>query len=123
MMKYILTLPFLVSTLAFADDSAPAKGGNYTQLILMLGLALVFSYFILWRPEQRRRKAMQKQRESMKKGDRVTAMGMIGTISKIQENTIILKTCDGSKIEILKAAITDVQPSTTQEAEEKSTES
>ncbi len=102
---------FLLSTQAWADPAgAPdAKGGGLTQTMLMIGFALVFFYLVLWRPEQKRRKAAEKQRSSMKVGDRVTAMGIIGTISKIQDSTIILKMVDGSKIEILKAVVTDVQ--------------
>jgi preprotein translocase subunit YajC len=103
---------FLFSTQAWADGAAPgAKEGGLSQTLIMIGVALVFFYFILWRPEQKRRKAAEKQRNSMKIGDRVTAMGIIGTVAKIQDNTIIVKMYDGSKIEILKAAITDVQPS------------
>ena len=45
----------------------------------------------------------------MKLGDRITAMGIIGTLEGIQETTVILKMCDGSKIEMLKNCITDVQ--------------
>ena len=62
----------------------------------------------MWRPEQKRRKSLEAQRNSLKKGDRVTAMGIIGTIFRIEENTVILKMVDGSKIEFLKAAISDV---------------
>jgi preprotein translocase subunit YajC len=109
---FFLGLPALfLSTSLFAQDAeaAPAQG-NFMQTLIMIGIALVFFYFILWRPEQKRRKAMEKQRSSLKKGDRVTAMGIIGTISKIQDNTVILKMVDGAQIEMLKAAITDVQP-------------
>ena len=80
------------------------------QTLLMIGVALVFFYFILWRPEQKRRKAAEQMRSSLKKGDKVTAMGIVGKIDKIQEQTVILRMVDGAKIEILKAAITDVQP-------------
>ena len=57
---------------------------------------------------------MDKQRSSLKSGDKVTAMGIIGTVAKIQENSVILKMYDGAKIEVLKAAITDVQPSSSE---------
>ena len=100
----------LCSAQAFADGEAPvAREGGMSQTLMMIGVALVFFYFILWRPEQKRRKAAEAQRNSMKVGDKVTAMGIIGTIARIQENTIIVKMYDGAKIEILKAAITDVQ--------------
>lgn len=102
---------------AFADDAAPAgREQNFMQTIIMIAIALVFFYFILWRPEQKRRKTMEKQRSSLKKGDRVTAMGIIGTVVRVQDTSIILKMVDGNKIEVLKAAITDVQPGTEEDA-------
>lgn len=106
----------------FAQDGAEApttghQGGSLMQTVIMIVIALVFFYFILWRPEQKRRKEMDKKRSGLKKGDRVTAMGIIGTVVKIQDTSIILKMVDGStKIEVLKAAITDVVPGTEEDA-------
>ncbi len=110
---------FLCSAQAFADgEGAPAgKEGGMSQTLMMIGVALLFFYFILWRPEQKRRKAAEAQRNSMKVGDKVTAMGIIGTIARIQETSVIVKMYDDSKIEILKAAITDVQSSTDEKPE------
>lgn len=100
----------------FAQDTAPTPGGGISQTLIMIGIALVFFYFILWRPEQKRRKAADQMRSSLKKGDRVTAMGIIGRVDKINEQTVILKMVDGAKIEILKGAITDVQSSTEEDS-------
>lgn len=98
----------------FAEDGelppAPSRDQGFSQTLIMIAIALIFFYFILWRPEQKRRKEMETQRSSMKKGDKVTAMGIIGTIVKIQEHSVILRMYDGSKIEFLKAAISDVTP-------------
>lgn len=99
-----------------AADTAPAGGQNFMQTFVMIGVAIVFFYFILWRPEQKRRKAMEQQRNALKKGDRVTAMGIIGTVVKIQENTIVLRMVDGAKIEMIKSAITSVEPGTEEDA-------
>ena len=94
-----------------------------TQTLVMIGIALVFFYFILWRPEQKRRKAAEQMRNSLKKGDRVTAMGIVGKVDRIQEQTIVLRMIDGAKIEMLKAAITEVQPGSESGSEEASRES
>ncbi len=100
---------FAPAAAVFAQDAAPTPGGGLTQTLIMIGIALAFFYFILWRPEQKRRKASDQMRNSLKKGDRVTAMGIIGRVDKINEQTVILKMVDGAKIEVIKAAITDVQ--------------
>lgn len=106
-MKNSLLLCFPFGALFAQDASAPQGGLN--QTLIMIGIALVFFYFILWRPEQKRRKAAELMRSSLKKGDRVTAMGIVGKIDRIQDETLILKMVDGAKIEVLKAAVTDVQ--------------
>ena len=115
MKKWIYSLisfqAFVLSGALFAQETpeaAPRDQGFY-QTMIMLVIAVVFFYFILWRPEQKRRKALDQQRGSMQKGDRVTAMGIIGTVSRVLDHSVILRMYDGSKIEVLKAAITDVQ--------------
>lgn len=92
------------------EEALPPRDQGLWQTVVMIGIALVFFYFILWRPEQKRRRALEDQRGAIKKGDRVTAMGILGTVVKIQEQTVILRMYDGSKIEVLKGAITDVAP-------------
>lgn len=98
------------------EGATPSREQGMMQTLVMISIALVFFYFILWRPEQKRRKAMETQRSSLKKGDRVTALGILGTVLRIQEQTVILKMYDGSKIEVLKGAITDVIPGTEEDA-------
>jgi preprotein translocase subunit YajC len=118
--KYFLMSLFVFGTsFMFADEVqevVPAtKQGSYVQTLIMIAIALVFFYFILWRPEQKRRKKAQELRSSLKKGDKVTAMGILGTVSQIKDNTVILKMVDGAKVEFLKAAISDVSPGTNEE--------
>jgi preprotein translocase subunit YajC len=99
---------FLFAAGLYADDGVPGPQQGLMQTLIMIGIAMLFFYFILWRPEQKRRKALEEQRETMKKGDKVSAMGIIGTVDTIEEHTVVLKMIDGSRIEFLKAAVTDV---------------
>jgi preprotein translocase subunit YajC len=123
-MKKIVPFLVLATGSLLADEAvAPAAGGNMYQTLMLLGFGVVFFYFLLWRPEQKRRKAIEKQRSGLKKGDRVTAMGIIGSVVRIQDNTVILKMVDGSKIEVLKMAISDVQPGTDEVTEVQAVES
>jgi len=95
--------------LAAEEPSAFADAGNLQPLILIV-LGVLLFYFILWRPEQKRRKALEDLRSSLKQGDKVTAIGIVGTVAEIRKDTTVLQMVDGSKIEVLTAAITDIHP-------------
>lgn len=109
---FILTSPLL----AEESEPMPPRDQGIWQTVIMIGIAIVFFYFILWRPEQKRRNILEAQRSSLKKGDKVTAMGIIGTVVRIQDQTVILKMYDGAQIEVLKGAITDVASGTDEDA-------
>lgn len=116
--RLFYTLALLMSLqapLMAQDAEQPPRDQGFYQTLIMLAIIFVFFYFILWRPERKRRKVQEEQRSRLQKGDRVTAMGIIGTVSKVQEQTVILKMVDGSKIEVLKAAISDVIPASDEE--------
>lgn len=98
------------SYLMAQEEAPPGRDQSMWQTLIMVAVAMAFFYLILWRPEQKRRLAMEEARKSLKKGDRVSAMGILGTVSKIQEHTVILQMVDGSKIEVLKATISDILP-------------
>jgi preprotein translocase subunit YajC len=120
LLSFLASGAFLTTALPlFAEGEAAPTGGSggMIQTVIMIAVALVFFYFILWRPEQKRRKQMEQVRSSLKKGDRITAMGIIGTVVKVQDNSVIVSLYDGAKMEILKAAITDVQAATDEKAE------
>lgn len=111
MKKFLSLFLFLFVAMPLIAEEAEAvrTQSSFWQTLIMIAIAIVFFYFILWRPEQRRRKEMEKKRNSMKKGDKVTAMGIVGTLYQIKEQTVIVKMVDGSKIEFLKGAITEVR--------------
>jgi len=111
----ILSLFGIFSSLSLSAqgaEAAPPPDQSFWQTLVMIGIAFLFFYIILWRPEQKRRKAAEAQRGALKKGDRVVAMGILGTVVRVNEQTVIVKMYDGNKIEFYKAAITDILPET-----------
>jgi preprotein translocase subunit YajC len=103
----LLQLPLF----AEGENSPPVRADQgIWQTAIMIAIFLVFFYFILFRPEQKRRKSSEEQRNKLKKGDRVVAMGILGTVLRVENNSVILKMYDGSKIEMMKGAISDVLP-------------
>lgn len=103
-----------------AAEAVAAKDQNLYQTLIMVGVAIVFFYFILWRPEQKRRKKLEALRKSLKRGDKVIAMGIRATIDDVKERTVILKQVDGSKIEMLTAAITEIESAPAESTPQKS---
>lgn len=115
-MKKLLPLFVLSTASLFAqEDLPPGRDQGFSQTLIMIAIAMLFFYFILLRPEQKRRKQMDDLRTGLRKGDRVVAMGIVGTVDRINENTVILKSYEGAKFEVLKQAITDVQPASEEE--------
>ena len=102
--------------IAQAEPVPTPPDQGFSQMLTLFAIAMLFFYFILWRPEQKRRKEMEQMRNSLKKGDRVNAMGIIGTVNKINDKTVILSMVDGNKIEVVKAAISEITPGTEEEA-------
>lgn len=104
---FALSCASLSSSVYAEEEAVQATRNGLAQPMIMLITAVFFFYFILWRPEQKRRKAMEKRKNELAKGDQVTAVGIIGTIDQINEHSVILNIASG-KIEVLKAAISDV---------------
>ncbi|KKP24300.1 MAG: Preprotein translocase, YajC subunit [candidate division TM6 bacterium GW2011_GWF2_28_16] len=78
---------------------------NYSQILIMVFFILIF-YFLIIRPQNKQKVAIQNMLNSLKTGDKIiTSSGIIGKIFEIRENEIIIEVFDGTKIEILKQAI------------------
>ena len=100
-------------SLAHAAAGAPAGGaaGDPTGGILgmLMPLVLMFAvfYFLLIRPENKKKKAAAKMRSELTIGDQITTIGgIVGTICAVKEDTIVLETgADRVRIEFTKWAI------------------
>ena len=77
-----------------------------SMLITFLPMILIF-YFLLIRPENKRKKEAEALRSALKKGDKVTTIGgIVGTVVDVKEDKIVLETgADQVRIEFAKWAI------------------
>lgn len=90
---------------AYAAGAA-ATPGLLEQMLPMV-VILVFAYFLLIRPQQKKAKQTQDMLKALEKGDEVlTAGGLIGRIAKISEQYITLELADGVEVLVQRAAIT-----------------
>lgn len=83
-----------------------AQGGGSMQLILMLGIIVVFWLFMI-RPQQKKAKEQKNFIDNIQKGDKVvTIAGIHATVNRINEdNTIQIEVNPGSYLKIEKSAI------------------
>jgi len=88
----------------FLTAAAPAGMGSP---IIMMVLMLAIFYFMLIRPENKRKKEAEQMRSAVKKGDKIVTIGGItGTVVDVKENKIVLETgADQVRIEFEKWAI------------------
>lgn len=84
-----------------------ASGAGLGSTVIMLVLMLAVFYFMLIRPENKRKKEAEEMRSAVKTGDRITTIGgIIGTVVHVKEDRVVLETgADQVRIEIAKWAI------------------
>lgn len=81
------------------------QGSSWTFGIMMILIFVVF-YFFMIRPQTKKQKELQKQREAMKKGDKVvTAGGIYGNIKEVQDNAFIIEIAKDITIKVDKGSV------------------
>ncbi|WP_096153222.1 MULTISPECIES: preprotein translocase subunit YajC [Bacillus] len=74
-------------------------------------LLLMFAifYFLLIRPQQKRQKAVREMQTSLAKGNKVVTIGGLhGIVDALDEDKVVIKAGDGSRLTYDRAAIREV---------------
>lgn len=81
--------------------------GEVMSTVLMFALLIFVFYFFMFRPENKKKKALEAMRNSLKVGDEVTTIGGIeGTVAHIKDEKIVIETgADRVRIELQRWAI------------------
>ena len=99
----MLNLIFLQA--ATAANGASQQGGGWSFWIMMIAIFVVM-YFFMIRPQQKKQKELQKQREALKRGDKViTAGGIYGIIKEVQETTFLIEVSKDVVIKVDKGSV------------------
>jgi len=105
------------SSLLLAQGGGAAAGGGmdsfFTSMAIPLGITLLLMYLLLMRPEQKKRKEMEKQLSAVKKNDHVITIGgiygtVVNAVAGSRFVTIRVDDGTGTKIKILRSAISQV---------------
>lgn len=88
-------------------EAAPA--GSPLQFPIMMVILFAIMYFMMIRPQRRKEKERKEMIANLKSGSNVLlTSGILGQITNIKENTLTVKIADNTKIEVVRAAISQV---------------
>ena len=75
--------------------------------MIMIVAMLAILYFLMIRPENKRKKQAEEMRNSLKKGDQITTIGgIVGRIVMVNDDTIVIETSDDRvRMELTKWAV------------------
>ena len=95
--------------LQFLETAAESQSGGSGMLttILMLAVMVGIFYFMLIRPEKKRKKEAEAMRSAIKTGDKITTIGgIIGTVVSVKDEKIVIETsADQVRMELTKWSI------------------
>ena len=92
--------------LHFLTETTPAGGMGLSTILMLVAMLAVF-YFMMIRPENKRKKEAEQMRSEMKVGDEIVTIGGIcGKVVHIKEDKFVIETsADQVRMELTKWAL------------------
>ena len=89
---------------AWAQSGAPLGADIWTMMPIIL--MFVVLYFIMIRPQMKRAKEHKSMIDALQKGDEVVAAGgVVGRISRLDDNYVTLQIADNVEIRVQRPAV------------------
>ena len=90
---------------------AAAAGGDWTSMLLLVGIMVVF-VLVMIISQKKREKKIKSMLENIKAGNKVRTIGGIyGKVVSIDNDKVVIETGGGTQIEFAKGAISTVESS------------
>ena len=87
--------------------AAPGAGASMLSMLVTFLPMIAIFYFLLIRPENKRKKEAEAMRSAVKKGDKITTIGgIVGVVVDVKEDKFVMESgADQVRIELAKWAI------------------
>ena len=100
---------------AQATSGGTAAGGmnaaGIINMVFPLVLIFIIFYVLMIRPQQKKMKQHQDMLGAVKPRDTaVTTGGLIGKVTKVDDNEVELEVAQGVRVRVVKTMLTDVRP-------------
>lgn len=80
--------------------------------MMMIGYVVIFIaifYFAIIAPQKRREKEQKTMMDAIRSGDKIVfSGGIVGVVTNVKEDRLIVRVADSTKLEILRAAVVKV---------------
>ena len=104
-------MSYLLGLILMTPQSGQDPGQSMTSFLIMMGSIVLIFYFLIFRPQKKRQKQREEELSKIDKGDKVILTGgMHGTISAIEDKTVLVQVAENTKIRFEKSAISSVVP-------------
>lgn len=88
------------------QEAPQPQGGGIMSTIIMMVLIIAVFYIFMIRPQTKKQKEIEEQRNALKKGDKVvTAGGIHGVIKEIDNDTMLITIADNVRIRVDKTSV------------------
>src|SRR4030065_795551 len=95
--------------LAYAQ-AAPGAFDMLNSLIVPTMLIIGIMYFLMIRPQQKRLKEQRYMAAAIRRGDTiVTSGGIIGKVTKVDDQELQVEIADGVKVKLLRSTISELR--------------
>ncbi len=102
-------MPVLALHLFLLSGPPPEGGGGLAGLFLPFLLVFIVFYFFIIRPQKKREDTRKSMIGGVKKGDRIVTIGGVhGTVTKVDEASVLTQVDDNVKLRIDKNAIASI---------------
>ncbi len=93
------------TTAQAAEAAGPGPDAGLINLIMLGGFVIIF-YFLLIRPQSKRRKEHEALVSGLGKGDEVvTAGGIVGQITKVENEFVKVQIAEGLEMRVQKSSV------------------
>lgn len=95
---------------AHAADAAPEGPDPLINVFIIVAFVVIF-YLIVWRPQSKRQKEHKELVSGLSKGDEiVTNGGLLGRVTKVEDQFLIFEAADGVELKLQKGAVAQALP-------------
>lgn len=91
---------------SFAIMASPEGGGSIWGTLIMFGAIFAIFYFLIIRPQRKQQEEHSEMVEALKAGDDIVTLGgIIGRIVHAEDDRLVVKTADGTRLDVERSKV------------------